>query len=116
MASKEVMQKEIVEEYDTYERSFREVGITREALLKYLEKFKGYDDIRKVYRFFFSVEFLVKVRMIKEALKLFPTAEAWIALKIHTPNERNVKYLRELVKDAKKAWAKRPKAPRRGSE
>lgn len=115
MAAKEQMLRELCETHDLYEHAFKEIGVDRDKFLKYINKFNDYENIRKIYRFIHSGNFLTTIVMVKNTLKLFPV-HAWQAMKIHCRDQKEVVQLRRVTKDAQEAWRKRPKPRRRGNE
>lgn len=114
MATKEVMSKELIVFLTDFDVELEECKIGRLGFLRWFDKLKTYEEIRKAHQFAMT-KLLKHLILITKQLKHFDK-DAWIGLKIHAKNQKEVVMLRELCGEAKRCWGERPKPKRRGNE
>ncbi len=115
MASKISMQESIFKIFEEYKNIFGLIGINEASFARWFNRFKAYDDVRKVNRFFFSgkIPLLSMLKIVKHQYRHFPP-DHWEVLRTLNRSMTLVKELNQLLSSLRTIWVTRPKPPRGG--
>ncbi len=113
MATKDEMEREILQIFDTFEKSFREIKVNRLAFCKWLNRFQMYNDLRRVNRY--MQKLMPPAIAIRSTLRLYKPYSAWASLKLFSRNSTLVRLLADQAKDLRTVWVARPKMRKKGS-
>ena len=124
MSQKDQMIKDILTTHSKYGKFLEMVGVPETTFLKWLYKFKTYDEIRKANNFIhgtsenqpFTKKSLLRALMIFEAVWNRFKPEEWDILIGLGGSHPQLKDLSYVKRELKTIWTKRPKPPRRGGE
>ena len=111
MASRDVMELEMLKVFDDYEHLFKRLKIYRMDMLRWIFKFENQKDLCKPHRNMMNK--ILPTLKTTNTIWHAHTSEAWQSIIAMNPRESDVRKLNDSLFLTKQTWFRRPKAKRR---
>ena len=111
MASRDIMELEMLKVFDDYEHLFKRLKIDRMDMFRWIFKFETQKDLCKPHRHMMNK--ILPTLQTANTIWHAHTSDSWQRLIAVNPRDFDVKKLNDSLFLTKQAWFRRPKAQRK---